>query len=238
MCSILGHVVSQGDVAPVATKVEAILNFPAPTDKHEVMRSIGMVGYNHKFCCNFSVVTEPLTSLLQKRENFAWSEEWQQAFEKIKSLLLPAPALKVPDFEKPFKLQVDASEVGIEAILLQESNQGIDYPVSYYLKKFNNHQNNFSTSEKEAFTLLSALQNFDVYLGVAVAPIEGFTDHNLLVFIHKMKNNNQRLLSWSLALQEYCFIFRHMKGKDNVIVDSLLWTTGWSTEWHWLHANC
>ena len=62
----LGHVVGQGEVAPVAAKVEAILKFPAPTDKCEVMRFIGMAGYYHKFCCNFSVVAEPLTSLLQK----------------------------------------------------------------------------------------------------------------------------------------------------------------------------
>ena len=127
----LGHVVGHGEVAPVAAKVEAILKFPAPTDKHEVMRFIGMAGYYHKFCCNFSVVAEPLTSLLQKQEKFTWSEECQQAFVKIKSLLLSAPVLKAPDFEKPFKLQVDASDVGIRAVLLQESQQGIDHPVSY-----------------------------------------------------------------------------------------------------------
>ena len=62
----LGHVVGQGEVALVAAKVEAILKFPAPTDKCEVMRFLGMAGYYCKFCCNFSVVVEPLTSLLQK----------------------------------------------------------------------------------------------------------------------------------------------------------------------------
>ena len=129
---LLGYVVGQGEVAPVAATVEAILKFPAPTDKREVIRFIGMAGYYRKFCCNFSVVAEPLTSLLQEREKFTWSEECQQAFEKIKSLLLSAPVLKAPDFEKPFKLQVDASDVGIGAVLLQESQQGIDHPVSYY----------------------------------------------------------------------------------------------------------
>ena len=119
----LSHVVGQGEVAPVAAKVEAILKFPDPTDKREVMRFIGMAGNYRNFCCNFSVVAEPLTSLLQKGEKFTWSEECQQDFEKIKSLLLSAPVLKAPDFEKPFKLQVDASDVGIRAVLLQESQQ-------------------------------------------------------------------------------------------------------------------
>ena len=54
-----------------------------------------------------------------------------------------------------------------------------------------------------------------------MAPVEAFTDHNPLVFIHKMKNKNQRLLCWSLALQEYRLIIQHVKEKDNVITDAL-----------------
>ena len=63
--------------------------------------------------------------------------------------------LKAPNFEKPLKLQVDASDEGFRAVLMQESQQGIDHLVSYYSRKFNNHQVNFSTSKKEAFALLS-----------------------------------------------------------------------------------
>ena len=145
-----------------------------------------------------------------------WSEECQQAFEGIKSLLLTAPVLKAPDFDKPFKLQVDVSDVGVGAVLLQESPQRIDHPVSYYSQKFNRQQANYSTSEKETLALLFSLQHFEVYLSAAVTPVEVYTDHNPLAFIHKMKNKNQRLLRWSLALQEYDLTIRHIKGKDNV----------------------
>ena len=68
-CSVLGHVVGQGEVAPVAVKIAAILKFPAPTDKREVMRFLGIAGYYCKFCCNFSVVVEPLTSLLKNEKS-------------------------------------------------------------------------------------------------------------------------------------------------------------------------
>ena len=217
----LGHVVGQGEVAPIAAKVEAIRKFPVPKDKREVMRFLGIAGYYCKFCCNFSVVAEPLTTLLCKREKFVWTMECQQAFERIKSLLLSTPVLKAPDFKKSFKLQVDASDAGIGAVLLQESPQGIDHPVSYYSQKVTRPQTNYSTSEKEALALLLSLRHFDVYLSAAVAPVEVYTDHNPLVFIHKMKNKNQRLFCWSLALQEYNLIIRHIKGKDNVIADTL-----------------
>ena len=68
--------------------------------------------------------------------------------------------------------------------------------------------------------LLSALQHFDVYLSTAMAPVEAFMDHNSLVFTYKMKNKDQRLLHWSLALQEYRLIIWHIKGKDNITADA------------------
>ena len=216
----LGHIVGQGEVAPVASKVNAIVNFPTPDDKHAVMRFLGMAGYYRKFCYNFSTVAEPLTTLLQKRQKFVWSNECQCAFEKIKSLLLSAPVLKAPDFGKPFKLQVDASDIGIGAVLLQEGHHGINHPVSYFSQKFNKHQVNYSTTEKETLALLLSLQHFDVYLN-STSTIEVYTDHNPLVFIDKMKNKNQRLLRWSLAFQEYSLRIRHIRGRDNIIADTL-----------------
>ena len=55
----------------------------------------------------------------------------------------------------------------------------ITLSLTYYSRKFNNHQANYSTNEKEAFALLSALQHFDVYLSAAVAPVEAFTDQSI-----------------------------------------------------------
>jgi hypothetical protein len=40
-------------------------------------------------------------------------------------------------------------------------------------------------------------------------------------FLNKMKNKNQRLLRWAIALQKYNLLIRHVKDKDNVIADSL-----------------
>ena len=131
------------------------------------------------------------------------------------------PVLITPDYQKPFKLAVDASDVGVGAVLFQETSDKVEKPISYFSKKFDKHQKNYSTIEKECFAILSALQHFDVYLNCAVHPIEVFSDHNPLTFLHKMKNKNQRLTRWSLLLQEYDLVIQHIKGKDNVIADAL-----------------
>jgi hypothetical protein len=217
----LGHVVGNGQVRPVAAKVEAITNFPPPQNKKGIQRFLGMAGYYRKYCENFSSVVSPMTDLLKKNVHFKWDDKCQEAFEKVKGMLVKEPILVMPDFEKQFKLLVDASEIGAGAVLMQEQSTGIDHPVLYYSKKFNKHEKNYSTIEKECLALMLAIQQFEVYLNPTMYPVLVFTDHNPLVFINKMKKKNQRILRWSLILQEYDLEIRHIPGRYNVFADYL-----------------
>ena len=185
------------------------------------MRFLSMAGYYRKFCKNFSGIVEPLTNLLKKSTKFKWNDKCQDAFDRLKAILKGAPVLLAPHFDKCFKLAVDASDVGIGALLLQEDNNGIGHPVCYFSKKFNKHQKNYSTIENECLALILAIQQLEVYLTSSTSPIVVFSDHNPLSFLHKLKNKNQRLLRWSLLLQKFNLDIRHIKGKDNIIPDAL-----------------
>lgn len=114
---------------------------------------------------------------------------------------------------------VDASDFGQGAVLMQEKG-GERFPVAYYSKKFDKHQQNYSTIEKECLSMLNALKHFEVYLSSSKNSIRVFTDHNPLVFIENMKFKNRRLLAWSLTLQEFDITVSHVKGKDNIIADA------------------
>lgn len=219
--TFLGHEIGCGQVKPIQAKVEAIVNFPRPTNRRELMRFLGVIGYYRKFCANFSDIVVALTNLLRKGKKFIWCDKCQDAFTTVKSLLINAPVLQAPDFDKQFKLGVDASDVGAGAVLLQESKDGFDHPVCYFSKKFNKHQKNYSTIEKEALAMVMALQHFEVYVKHTVVPVIVYTDHNPLQFIAKMKDKNQRILRWSLLLQEYNIEIVHVRGKDNLIPDAL-----------------
>ena len=139
--TFLGHLVGQGQVKPLGAKFSAISEFPVPKCKRQLMRFLGMAGYYRKFCKTFSGIAEPLTNLLKKSTKFKWNNKCQDAFDRQKAILKSAPVLLAPDFDKCFKLAVDASDVGIGAVLLQEDNNGIDHPVCYFSKKFNKNQN-------------------------------------------------------------------------------------------------
>ncbi|KAK2895729.1 hypothetical protein Q8A73_015217 [Channa argus] len=217
----LGKQVGQGQVCPVAAKVQAILDFPAPQTRHELRRFLGMAEYYRAFCKNFSDVPAPLTSLVSPKTPYQWSEKCQSAFQAAKALLCSAPVLAAPNFTHPFKLEVDASALGAGAVLLQEDDAGIDHPICYFSKKFKKHQLHYSTIEKEALALLLALQHFEVYLGSSSIPTVVYSDHNPLVFLTRMRNNNSRLMRWSLLLQDFNIVIHYKRGPDNILADAL-----------------
>ena len=135
--TFLGHIVGQGQVKPIEAKVEVISDFPVPICKRQLMSFLGMASYYRKFCNNFSA--EPLTNLLSKRMRFKGTSDCQNAFDKLKAILRSEPVLLASNFNKEFKLAVDASDVGGGCVLLQEDGNGMDYPVCHFSKKFNKH---------------------------------------------------------------------------------------------------
>ena len=106
-------------------------------------------------------------------------------------MLIKAPVFLSPNFCKPFKLAVDASDVGAGGVLLQEDGNG-DYAVCFFSHEFNKHQKVYSTIEKECLALILSLQFFEVYVSSSSFPLTVFTITILL--LQKMKNKNHRLL--------------------------------------------
>lgn len=144
----LGRVVGRRQVLPVLAKASAVQDLPVPTDCRELHRFLGMTGYYLNFCKNFTSIVSPLTDLLSPKVKFEWIQTCQKVFESVKSLLLTAPVLTVPDFNKPFSLAVNASYVGVGAVLTQRGADNVDHPVSYFSQKFSTAQQKYSTIEK------------------------------------------------------------------------------------------
>jgi hypothetical protein len=113
---------------------------------------------------------------------------------------------------------VDASDQAMGATLFQVCD-GIEHPICFISKKLDVHQRNYSTVEKEALSLVTAVRAFSVYFGAA--PVTVYTDHSPLQFINRMSGHNQKLLRWSLELQQYNINIVHRAGKDNLLPDLL-----------------
>lgn len=211
----------RGKVLPRRAKIQAIIDLPVPKTRREVMQVLGMCGFYRRFVPNFATVAEPLTNLLRKGVKFLWTSGCERAFNQIKAILSCEPVLVAPDFSKPFKLAVDACDVGIGAVLLQADAADLDKPVAYFSKKLNRHQRAYSTIEKEALALVSAVQHFEIYLSGSNGDVVVFTDHNPLTFLAKFRTANQRVFRWGLVLQPYSLVVKHIAGRNNVVADAL-----------------
>lgn len=76
----------------------------------------------------------PLYPLTRDQASFVWTPEHQKAFEGIKTSLLMAPALALPDLTKPFTLYVD-ERAGVAQGLLTQTLGPWKRPVAYLSKK-------------------------------------------------------------------------------------------------------
>ena len=115
-CSYLGHIVGRGEVHMEISKLKAVQNFPIPTTKKEVRAYLGIT---RSFIPQFASIAAALTDLTRKSSpnKINWTPACDFAFSKLKQLLCAAPVLCLPDFEKQFILQTDASDRGVGAVL-------------------------------------------------------------------------------------------------------------------------
>ena len=124
-----------------------------------------------------------------------------------------------PDFSKHSALQTDASERGVEAVLGQVGNDGLDHPVAYFSRKLLPREEKYSTIEKECLAIKLSIQAFHVYLMGRDFRVQ--TDHRSLEWLNRMKDMNARLTRWSLFLQSYCFTIEYRTGRSNGNADAL-----------------
>lgn len=216
----LGHVVGRGVLAPIRSKVLAIQDLPPPTNRRALRRFLGMIGFYRRFVHNFALIATPLTDLLKGKHKYTWDDRCQLSFDTLKEVLCVDPVLRVPDFSRGYKLACDASDCAVGAVLLQEDETGIDRPVAYFSRKLSPPQTRYSTIEKEALSIVLALQHFQYYTSTS-HPTLILTDHKPLTYISTLSKVNRRLMRWALFLQNFNLEFKHVKGKDNVIADCL-----------------
>jgi len=95
---------------------------------------------------DFSTIAAPLNELTKKGVPFSWGTRQENAFDMLKDKLTHAPLLQLPDFNKTFELECDASGIGLGGVLLQERK-----PVAYFSEKLSGPALNYSTYDNELY---------------------------------------------------------------------------------------
>ena len=115
----LGHVISKDGIFVDPKKVEAVVNWPRPTNVFEVRSFLGLAGYYRRFVEGFSRIAGPLTRLTQKNAKFLWKDECEKSFQELKDRLVSALVLTLPTGSGGFVIYSDASHKGLGCVLMQ-----------------------------------------------------------------------------------------------------------------------
>src|SRR3984885_5176657 len=216
----LGHTLSEGQITPKAESIDKIMDMPRPRNKKQVRSFVGAINYFRKFIPNSAELMKPLTELTKKSAKLQveWNEELEEAFCKLKEVLSKAPVLKLPDIEGEFLIQTDASDDAMGCVLMQEHN-GDKHPVSYASKKFSERERKYSVEERECLAMVWGIQKYNRFLYGKEFIIE--TDHCGLQYLKTGSIRNARVMRWYLALQNYNFKVRYIRGSENNVADYL-----------------
>ena len=211
-----GMIFSGQGMQPDPQKIESLFKMSPPATKSEVQSLISMVNYSARFILHYSTVTEPLRRLTHNDTDFVWGEEQQSAFEAIKRHLSDSPVMSYFDINKPTELVVDASPVGLGAILIQRASRGEVNIVAYGSRALTDTEQRYSQIEREALAIAWACEHFHLYTFDAQTLVV-HTDHKPLVALLGNPNAKLplRLARWMLRLQPYHPVIKFQKGSTN-----------------------
>ena len=210
----LGHIVSGEGIKVDPDKVKVIKDWPLPSSQKDVRSFLGLANYFRKFVQGYTALVTPLLHLTRKLIRWStdvWTPSCQAAFDGIKQALINAPVLALPDFTKPFTMEVvcDASLVGIGAVLMQDGR-----PLAYESRKLTDAEVKWTTSEQELWAVIHALKTWRCYL--EGLPFKVITDHNPNIYFQTQKNLSRRQARWSEYLQRFDFEWLYRPGRINV----------------------
>jgi transposase InsO family protein len=229
----LGHIVSEGGVRPDEEKVSAVSEWPQPKTERALRGFMGLASYYRRFVPGFSKIAAPLNKLLSGTRSKkskpkhplgvkGWDESCDKAFEELKRKLTEAPTLGYPDFKIPYILEVDASHLGLGAVLSQEQENGrvvLSY-ASRSLHRNETNMDNYSSMKLELLALKWAVtvKYRDLLLGTDCVV---YTDNDPLTYIQTTAKLGATELRWVGELAQFNLTIKHRSGRVNKNADSL-----------------
>ena len=216
--TLLGHIVSQEGIAVDPDKVKAILEAPAPTNAKALSRFLGQIRWHNRMIRYLADITIPLHTTVHKVP-FQWTSVEQDAYDCLKKMLSKVPVVQPPDWNKPFHVFVDASDIAIGSALMQLTKPNWYRPVYYASRKLSTAERNYSTTEREALGMIYSVNKFRHYL--LGKKFTFHVDHSALLYLVSKQELTGKLARWTLLLQEFEFDILHRPGVQHAVADYL-----------------
>lgn len=217
----LGLIISEGHLEMDPSKVAAITEWPTPKKVKEVQSFLGFGNFYRKFIKDFSKIARPLYDLTKKGVVWQWTSAEENAFQQLKNAFTTAPVLQMPDQNKAFRVETDASGYATGGVLTQQDDNGKWHPCMFLSQSMSPAERNYDIYDKELLAIIRALEEWRHYLEGARHDFNVYTDHQNLAYFKEAQKLNRRQARWALYLSRFHFKLHHKPGTQNVIPDLL-----------------
>ena len=216
----LGRVADRNGVRMTNEHIDAVLEWPIPTNRKDLERFLGFINYHRSYLQGLAEKTATLYALLAgpKQRRWPWTQEHSEAFFALRKAMTEAPVLAYPNATDVFILDTDASDVAIGAALSQRQG-GEERPIAYGSKVLHPKQRAYCTTRKELLAVVVFTAHFRHYLLGRQFVIR--TDHASLVWLMCFRNPVGQVARWLEALSCYDYIIQHRSGGKHVNADGL-----------------
>ena len=117
-------------------------DWPVPRNITELRSFLGLYSYYRRFVKNFSETAAPMHQLQQKDVLFCWTEDQEMSFNRLKEGLTMTPVLGMPREDGTFRVDTDASSIGLGAVLSQEQ-YGREVVIAYASRSLSRAERNY-----------------------------------------------------------------------------------------------
>ena len=151
---ILGHEIWNNTIKPTPSKIEAIKKVPSPKEKKDVMQFLGSVNFHTKFIERLQIILKPLYTLLHDDVKLQWTPELEKIVQEFKNAMTAETELTIPNTKHPFFITVDASLIGLGAVLFQMNEEHKMRFISYNPRILITQEQKLSTLDRELLAIV------------------------------------------------------------------------------------
>ena len=214
----VGFILSEEGKSLDPARVDSLVRILPPTNLKDLKSILGSFSFIRGWLANCAQIAAPLTDLMSENARnlgFQWGHAQDTALEALKAAVQLAPATHAPDYGLPFHVFVDASDVGVAAVLMQwrpdESGELIPAAIMHVSRRWSAREAAWSNSEHEMYALKYGMEKFREYLQ-SCPDVTLHSDH-LNIVTGLWSHSSAKIERWRMFL-ESCrpFKLRHIKG--------------------------
>lgn len=215
-----GYLIKDGTYRLTDSRIEAVCSLVMPKTQKQAQSVCGSAIFFAKNIITFASICAPLNDMCTKAFDWnpkTWIKDYVGAFESLKEAIKTSIAITFPNYDLPFIIRTDASDIAWGAVLIQVQPGGAYECIALESGKWSDTACKWDIEKKEACAIVLAFKKMSYILTGKYTIIE--TDNKNLLFMETATSSI--IKRWRVYLQGFHTTLRHILAKFNTLSDWL-----------------